>query len=114
MAKFDKPVKLSKYHVLAWDESEPLVDDRLFLTGGVREGSIEVTKDGAANKLERLLGGLRYTIWKKTCYRKRSTIIWRASYPTTVGFSGSALLRAGDLLVGEIYPWMESVGVSVS
>ena len=102
MGVFDKPLRLRMYRVLSWDLGQPDEDDRLFLTGDLREGVFETSND-VASTLEGIFGGRRYMVSKKTSYSNPTTIIWRTRYPTVSGFSGSALVRAGDLLRGNLY-----------
>jgi hypothetical protein len=105
IAEFDEPLRLKHYRVLDWDRNELSPQERIFLIDGEREGVVEPYKSEVSDKIEGMLGGRRYyTAYEntQTTYRKATTLIWRTSHPTLGGYSGSALLRAGKLLDGDL------------
>ena len=106
IAEFEEPLRLKHYRVLEWDRNELSPQERIFLIDGEREGVVEPYKSEVSDKIEGMLGGRRYYITAyenpETIYRKATTLIWRTSHPTLGGYSGSALLRAGKLLDGDL------------
>src|SRR5579859_93101 len=67
---------------------------------GLREGRIETDVRDFKKGIEGMLGGKRFFVSKsrQLTYDRKEALLLRTVYPTICGYSGSAVLRAGNIL----------------